>query len=68
MNTLIETNGVALLGLSGYFLIYDPEVTDNVTAAVNSDLINSMADKIDPSILDAATSVAEMTNNINQIG
>jgi hypothetical protein len=65
MNTLIETNGVALLGLSGYFLVYDPEVVEGVTAAVNNDLVNTLADKIDPAIIEAANQAANSISSIS---
>lgn len=65
MNTLIETNGVALLGLSGYFLVYDPEVAEGVTAAVNNDLVNTLADKIDPAIIEAANQAANSISSIS---
>jgi hypothetical protein len=63
--TMATTNGVEVLGLSGYFFIYDAEAVSDVTAAVNNELLNTMADKIDPSIIEAATQAANSISSIS---
>jgi len=58
MNITFDTQGVNFVMITGYALIYDAASVGEVTAAVNSDVLTSLADKVDPSILEAANQAA----------
>jgi len=58
MNITFDTQGVNFVMITGYALVYDAASVGEVTAAVNSDVLTSLADKVDPSILEAANQAA----------
>ncbi|MCE9687106.1 MULTISPECIES: hypothetical protein [Shewanella] len=64
MQMNFETQGVNFVALTDYVLIYDAKAIGDLTAAVNSDLMNVLAEKLDPSILDAAHQAASTVSDI----
>jgi len=58
MNITFDTQGVNFVMITGYALVYDAASVGEVTAAVNNDVLTSLADKVDPSILEAANQAA----------
>jgi hypothetical protein len=67
MQLNFEAQGVNFIALTGYALIYDAHAASDLTAAVNSDLMTTLADKLDPSILDAANAVADIANSMSTL-
>ncbi|NMH66664.1 hypothetical protein [Shewanella salipaludis] len=64
MQMNFETQGVNFVALTDYVLIYDAKAIGDLTAAVNSDLMNVLAEKLDPAILDAAHQAASTVSDI----
>ncbi len=64
MNVAFETQGVNFVAFTGYALIYDAAAVGEVTAAVNHDVLTTLSDKIDPSILEAANQAAATMTDI----
>ncbi len=64
MNISFEAQGVSLCGLTHFLVIYDYPVLAETTAAVNNDVLNMLAEKIDPSILEAANQAANTFSDV----
>ncbi|GAC26542.1 hypothetical protein GMES_4271 [Paraglaciecola mesophila KMM 241] len=64
MQLNFATQGVNFIAFTGYALVYDAQELGDLTAAVNTDLMNVLADKVDPALLDAATQAANSINDI----
>ena len=64
MNITFDSQGVNFVMITGYALIYDASSVGEVTAAVNNDVLSSLTDKVDPSILEAANQAASTMNDI----
>ena len=64
MQLNFATQGVNFIAFTDYALVYDAQELGDLTAAVNTDLMNVLADKVDPALLDAATHAANSINDI----
>ncbi|ABG38897.1 hypothetical protein Patl_0366 [Paraglaciecola sp. T6c] len=64
MQLNFATQGVNFIAFTGYALVYDAQELGDLTAAVNTDLMNVLADKVDPALLDAATQAANSINDL----
>jgi hypothetical protein len=67
MQLNFDAQGVNIIAFTGYAFIFDEKATGDLTAAVNSDLMNALADKLDPSILDAANAVTDIANSMSTL-
>jgi hypothetical protein len=67
MQLNFDAQGVNIIAFTDYALIYDSKAVGDLTAAVNSDLMNTLADKLDPSILEAANTVSELANSVTTL-
>ncbi len=63
--TTYEINGVHIYSMTNYYFIVKTEDVENLTAAVNNDLLLSLSDKIDPSIIDAVGSATDVLNSVS---
>lgn len=54
-----EISGVHIYSMTNYYFIVKTDAVDQVAAVTNSDLMNQLADKVDPALLDAVNCAAE---------
>jgi hypothetical protein len=59
----IEINGVHIYSMTNYYFIVQTDEIDSITAALNSDLLGQLSDKIDPSLLELANNVSDLIGN-----
>lgn len=63
MQLTFETQGIAILGLTGYLLVYDPDKAA-IAATTDAELMNVLADKVDPAVLEAASQAANTLTDV----
>lgn len=58
MKINIQTSDIVLCGLSDFLFIREPGTLAEATAAIDSQLLHTLADKVDPAVLEAAGQAA----------
>lgn len=61
--TTVDINGVHIWSMTNYYFIVETKEVEKLTASVNQDLLSTLTDKIDPSIIDAVNNATEVVNS-----
>jgi len=61
--TTVDINGVHIWSMTNYYFIVQTEEVEKLTASVNNDLLSTLTDKIDPSIIEAVNSATEVISS-----